>query len=91
VFESSSVEAAHDQVLEASDDMESGAIEQQTNKDTPGDVAFGLDDSVVLFARANSVVLIRNPGPRVVRVGNIARQLDRFFLRRLESNPTDKD
>jgi hypothetical protein len=71
--------------------LESGAIEQRTSKDTPGDVAFGLNDIVVLFARTNLVVLIRNLGPTAVRVGNIARQLDRFFLRRLELNPTDKD
>ena len=91
VFESPSVEAAHDQVLEALGNMESGAIEQQTGKDTPGDVAFGLNDTMILFARANLVVLIRNAGPSVVRVGNIARQLDRFILRRLETKPRDKD
>jgi hypothetical protein len=91
VFESSSVEAAHDQVLEALGNMESGAIEQRTSKDTPGDVAFGLNDTTILFARANLVVLIRNAGQTVVRVGNIARQLDRILVRSLESKPTGKD
>ncbi len=91
VFECSSVEAAHDQVLEALGNMESGAVERRTGKDTPGDVAFGLNDTMVLFARANLVVLIRNAGPSVVTVGNAARQLDKYLLRRLESKPTDKD
>src|SRR5271169_244823 len=91
VFECSSVEAAHDQVLEALGNMQSGVVERLDGKNTPGDVAFGLNDTMVLFARANLVVLIRNAGPSVVRVGEIARQLDRFLLRRLESKRTDKD
>lgn len=91
VFECSSVETAHDQVIEALGNMESGVVERRTGKDTPGDVAFGLNDTMVLFARANLVVLIRNAGPSVVSVETAARQLDRYLLRRLESKLTDKD
>lgn len=91
VFECSSVEAAHDQLLEAFGNMESDSVERRTGKDAPGDVAFGLGDTMVLFARANLVVLIRNAGPTVVRVGDIARRLDRFLLLRLESKRTDKE
>lgn len=91
VFECSSVEAAHDQLLEALGNVESAAIERRTGKDALGDVAFGLNDTMVLFLRANLVLLIRNAGPTVVRVGNIARQLDRFLLRRLESKRTVKE
>lgn len=91
VFECSSVKAAHDQLLEAFGNMESDAVERRTGKNAPGDVAFGLGDTMILFARANLVVLIRNAGPTVVGVGHIARQLDRFLLRRLESKRTDEE
>ncbi len=91
VFECSSVEAAHNQLLEAFGNMESAAVERRTGKDAPGDVAFGLGDTMVLFALANLVVLIRNAGPSVVRVGDIARQLDRFLVRRLEAKRTDDE
>ena len=90
VFDCASIGAAHDQLLEALSNMESAAIERRSGKNTPGDVAFGLGDSMILFARANLVVLIRNAGPTVVGVGDIARQLDKVFLQRLESKRTDK-
>jgi len=87
MFECASVKAAHDQLIEAFGNIESDAVERRTGKNSPGDVAFALDDTMVLFARANLVALIRNVGPKVVRVGKIARELDRLLLRRLESKP----
>jgi hypothetical protein len=85
VFECASVKAAHDQLLEMLADVQSPKVERQTGKTTPGDVAFGLANTMILFARANLAVWIRNAGPRVVPVGVIARQLDAEILRRLES------
>ena len=85
-FESASVKAAHDQLIETLGDIESAAVERRTGKNTIGDVSFGLNDTMVLFARANLVVLIRNAGRTVVKVGAIARALDKMLERRLESD-----
>jgi hypothetical protein len=76
VFECATIKAAHRQLIEALGNVQSGAVERHTGKNAPGDVAFGLDDTMVLFARANVVVLIRNAGPTVVSVGPVARRLD---------------
>jgi hypothetical protein len=84
-FECASVKAAHDQLIVALGNMESGIVERRTEKTAIGDVAFGLRDTMVLFARANLVVLIRNAGPTVVRVGTIAREIDKLLVRQLES------
>jgi hypothetical protein len=66
--------------------MQSGAITRKTEKNVPGDVAFGLANTMITFARANLVVLIRNAGPALVPVGNIARDLDLQVQRRLDSD-----
>ena len=65
------------------------AVERQTEKDAVGDVAFALDDTMALFARANAVVLICNAGPRVVHVGTVARELDALLARR--PKPSDRN
>src|SRR5271157_2370776 len=49
VFECASVKAAHDQLLEALGNMESNAIERRTGRNAIGDVAFALNDTMVLF------------------------------------------
>lgn len=85
VFVSASVKAAHETLLEVLGNMQSGAIERKTEKTTPGDVAFGLANSVIVFARANVVVLVRNAGPAIVPVGVVARDLDAYIQRRLGS------
>jgi hypothetical protein len=85
LFECASVRAAHDQLIEALGNIESDAVERQTEKDAVGDVAFALDDTMALFARANAVVLIRNAGPMVVKVGAVAHELDALLARRLEA------
>ena len=85
VFECASVKAAHDQLLEALSNVESSAVERRTGKDVPGDVAFALGDTMLLFARSNLVVLIRNAGPTVVEVDTVARELDALLVRRLEA------
>lgn len=85
VFEGASLKAAHDQLLEILADVQSPKVERQTGKTAPGDVAFGLANTMILFARANLAVWIRNAGPRVVPVGVVARELDAQILRRMES------
>ena len=83
VFFCASVKAAHDTLLEALGNMQSGDIERKTDKSAPGDVAFGLANTMIVFARANVVVLVRNAGPAVVPVGTIARELNALIGRRL--------
>lgn len=85
VFECASVKAAHDQLIEALGNFESDAVERRTGKNAVGDVSFGLRDTMVLFARANLVMLIRNAGQTVVRVNAVAREIDKRLLRRLDS------
>jgi hypothetical protein len=90
VWECPSVEAAHDELLEALANMESGEIQRRTGTNAPGDVAFGLNDTMVLFARVHLVVLIRNAGPKVVPVGAIAAGIDAVLVSRLESESRKK-
>ena len=85
VFVSGSVKDAHETLLEALGNVQSGAVERKTEKNTPGDVAFGLANTMIVFARANVVVLVRNAGRTVVPVGTIARDLDSQIQRKLES------
>jgi hypothetical protein len=80
VFICVSVKAAHDQLIEALGNFESDAIERQTEKNTPGEIAFALGDTMLLFARVNLVVLIRNAGFKVVSVRAAARGLDSVIL-----------
>ena len=85
VFECKSVKAAHDQLIEALGNMESNAVIRRADKSAPGEVAFGLDDTMILFSRANMVVLIRNAGLTVVPVKAIARELDAVLVQRLQN------
>lgn len=85
VLECASVKAAHDQLLEMLANLQSPKVERQTGKTAPGDVAFGLANTMILFARANLAVWIRNAGPKVVPVGVVARELDAQILRQLGS------
>lgn len=82
VFVCPSVKAAHDALLEALGNMQSGAIERKTEKNTPGDIAFGLANTMIVFARANVVVLVRNAGRAVVPIAGIARELNALLERR---------
>jgi hypothetical protein len=84
VFECASVKAAHEQLVEALANMESDAIERRAEKNAPGDIAFGLNDTMILFARANMVVFVRNAGPTIIPVSAVARELDLLLVRRLE-------
>jgi len=85
VFECESVKAAHDQLLEILANVESGIVERKTGKGTPGDVAFGLDETMVLFARFNVVVMARNAGPKAVPVLAVARETDAHLMQQVKS------
>lgn len=85
VLECASVKAAHDQLLEMLANVQSPNVERQPGKTAPGDIAFGLANTMILFARANLAVWIRNAGPSVVPVGVVARELDVQILRQVES------
>ena len=84
-FECGSVKAAHDQLIEILGDIESPAVERRTGRNGIGDVSFALNDTMVLFARANLVVWVRNAGRNIVRVGAIARVVDKLLERQIES------
>ena len=85
VFLSTSVTSAHETLLEALSNTQSGSVERRTDKNKVGDVAFGLANTMIMFARANLVLVIRNSRPTVVPVAGIARKLDTRIQRRLES------
>jgi hypothetical protein len=85
VFECSSVKAAHDQLIEALGNLESDAVNRRSDKGSPGEIAFGLGDTMILFSRSNVVVLIRNAGPKVVPVSGVARELDAVLVRELQN------
>jgi hypothetical protein len=87
VFVSASVKAAHETLLEVLGNMQSGAIERKTEKNNVGDIAFGLANTMIVFARANLVVWLRNAGPTILPVGTIARELDAQIQRRLDEPP----
>lgn len=83
VYECESVKAAHDQLLELLANVECGVVERKTGKGAPGDVAFGLDETLVLFARFNVVVMARNAGPKAVPVLAVARETDAHLMRQI--------
>jgi hypothetical protein len=82
VIPCASVRAAHEQVIEVLGTVQSDAIER--TEGGPGDVTFRLNDTLVLFARANIVVLVRNAGRELVDVIPVARELDKRILDRLD-------
>jgi hypothetical protein len=86
LWECPSIKTAHDQLLEVLANMQSGDIEGPTSTKAPGDVAFGLADTMILFARGNLVVLIRNAGRQVVVVRAIATGIDALLVKRLKSD-----
>lgn len=80
-FACPSVEAAHDQLIEALSEIESEFIERQEGKTAVGDVAFAVRGAMVYFARANLLLLIRSAGPESAPVENIAHYLDKSLER----------
>jgi len=78
VFECASLNAAHEYLIDALNEFESGGIGRRTDMNV-GDVAFGTD-SVALFARANLVVLVRKATPQTEPVTPIAQAIDAIIL-----------
>lgn len=85
LWECQSVETARSEVIEVLGNTQSNAVERRSDKDAVGDVTFALNNTMVLFARANLVVLVRNAGRRVVSVTGISRQIDSWILHQLDS------
>ena len=83
LFECASVADAHEYLIDALNEFESAAIVRRTDV-AIGDVAFGTD-SVVLFARANLVVLVRKASPQTEAVLPIAQTIDALILGRLKA------
>jgi hypothetical protein len=76
VTECADAAAAQDQVLEELGNFQSPKIERRAGADAVGDVAFGLGQTMALFARGNLVAVILNAGPKAVSVAALARDLD---------------
>ena len=85
---SDSLQGAHAHLLELLGEFQSTALKEKPELDI-GDVAFGITDpTVLLFARANLVVLVRNAGPKVIRVDEVARRLDAEIVGQLRRAET---
>jgi hypothetical protein len=82
VFECATLNAAHEYLIDALNEFESGAFGRRTDVSF-GDVAFGTD-SAALFARGNLVVLVRKATPQTEAVTGIAQAIDAIILRRLQ-------
>jgi hypothetical protein len=78
---SRSVKETHDQLLNLLGTFESDAVQRRKQPKGIGDVAFEMLNTMLLFARDNFAVLIRNAGRRTVSVGAIGQKLDEFLQR----------
>jgi len=83
LWECASVDVAHDQLLDVLCEMQSNAITRDRQREI-GDVSFSLADAMFLFARANLVVLVRNAGPQVLSLEEMASTIDSAILRHLQ-------
>lgn len=81
VLECGSRADAHEAIIDFLGEFESPLIARQTVRGT-GDVAFAMpEETAVLFARANLVVLMRNAGPKIMELGTLARDFDDSLIR----------
>jgi hypothetical protein len=85
IFECVSLAAAHEQLLQAVAEFQSGAITRMQSG--IGDVAFGNGEFTQLFARANLVIMLRNAGRQLVSVTEATRLLDDELKSRPEAKP----
>jgi hypothetical protein len=82
VIERPTVAAAREALLGVLADVQSAAIVRRT--DLPiGDVLFG-QELMLVFARGNLVVMVRNAGPKVVPVVETAQTIDAVVVRALQ-------
>lgn len=82
VIERPTVAAAREALLGVLADVQSAAIVRRTDLHI-GDVLFG-QELLLVFARGNLVVLVRNAGPKVVPVVAVAQAVDAVVVRALE-------
>jgi len=85
LFELASIDGAHEYVLELLNEFEATEIRRQ-EQPAIGDVRFGTA-LVLLFARANIVVLLRNAGRDAVEVTGAAREIDVHLMNLLTHGP----
>lgn len=83
VIERTSVPTARETLLELLADFQSAVIARRTDLNI-GDVVFG-HDLMVVFARGNLVVLVRNAGRKIVPVLEPARLVDAHIVRLLSA------
>lgn len=83
LWECASIDVAHDQLLDVLCEMQSNAIKRD-HQHKIGDVSFSLADAMFLFARANLAVLVRNAGPHVLNLREMAGTIDSAILRHLQ-------
>jgi hypothetical protein len=83
IVECTNAAAAREQLLEELGNFQSPVIQRLSGPNAVGDVAFGLGDTMILFVRANMVVVILNAGRKVVAVTVIARGIDALLRDRL--------
>ena len=79
VIERSSVAAAREALLGVLADVESAAIVRRTDLHI-GEVLFG-QEFMLAFARGNLVVLVRNAGPKLMPVLQLAQSVDAILIR----------
>jgi hypothetical protein len=87
VWQCASIPAAHDKLLEVLANFQSDAVERRSGSEHIGDVTFALGQTMALFARVNTVVLIRNAGLKTVDVGPVAREIDSLLVSRAAPPP----
>lgn len=85
VFECADREAAHEFLVRTLAEFQSTSVSRDDERGV-GDIAFTVPGhTVILFARANLTVLMRNGGAEVVPVVESAEQLDRWIATRPET------
>jgi hypothetical protein len=83
LWECANVNVAHDHLLAVLCEIQSNAIKRDRQSEI-GDVLFTLADAVFLFARANLVVFVRNAGPQVLNLREMAGTIDSAILRHVQ-------
>ena len=81
LWECPSAAAATDQLVEILGNIQSDAIERRPGDTDIGDMEFALGDTMALFQHVNIVVWIRNAGPKIVGVEEVAREIDALLVR----------
>lgn len=85
VLECASADESRAQLLRLLGDVESMALERH-DRPPAGDVAFGIGETLLMYALGNLVVVARNAGRDVVSVVDHARELDEF----ISDRPADR-